>query len=119
MVVSEDTVLKIANSVDTILSTTATATHIPLPLLIASPPLSIVVSYTPILRGLLDGALIPGLPDLLAYAKYLGPTPRTYALSRRAFVLHFDSLRVLDLNLLSAFHAICLHLDLLRRKICF
>jgi hypothetical protein len=34
-----DTELKIANRMDTILSTTATATHISLPLFIVSPPL--------------------------------------------------------------------------------
>jgi hypothetical protein len=53
------------------------------------------------------------LPDLLTYPEYLGPALRAYALSRRALVLHFDSLWILDLNLFSAFHAICLHFNLL------
>ncbi len=56
---------------------------------------------------------MPRLTFLLTYAKYLGPAPWAYALSRRTFVLHSDGFRVLDLNLPSAFHAICLHLYLL------
>ena len=56
---------------------------------------------------------MPGLRALLAYAKYLGPAPRAYTLSGRTLVLHSDSPWILDLNLFSAFHAICLHLDLL------
>jgi hypothetical protein len=42
MVVSADTVLKIANTMDAILSTTATATHICLVLLIISPSFQII-----------------------------------------------------------------------------
>jgi len=48
-----------------------------------------------------------------AYSEDFGPAPRADTLSRRTFVLHCDSPWVLDLNLLSAFHAIRLHLDLL------
>ena len=68
---------------------------------------------------LLGEALVPGLPVLLTYAKHLSPAPRAYALSRPALVLHYDSSRILDLNLSSAFHAICLHLDLLVLRVYF
>ena len=63
-------------------------------------------------------ALIPELRALLTYAKYLGPAPRAYTLSRRTLVLHSDSPWILDLNLPSAFHAICLHFNLLALRIC-
>ena len=68
---------------------------------------------------MLRETLILGLVDLFTYAKYLGPAPRAYTLSRRTLVLHLNRFGVLDLNLSSAFHAICLHLDLLAPKICF
>ena len=64
-------------------------------------------------------ALTIRLQVLLAYAEYLGPAPRADTLSRRTLVLHSDGPWVLDLNLLSAFHAICLHLYLLAPRICF
>jgi len=47
------------------------------------------------------------------YSEDFGPAPRANTLSRRTFVLHGDSPWILDLNLLSAFHAIRLHLNLL------
>ena len=62
---------------------------------------------------------IPGSVDLFTYAKYLGPAPRAYTLGGRTLVLHFDGLWILDLNLFPAFHAICLHFDLLASRICF
>jgi hypothetical protein len=49
----------------------------------------------------------------LTYSEDFGPAPRADTLSRGTFVLHCDSPRVLDLNLLSAFHTIRLHLNLL------
>ena len=70
-------------------------------------------------QGLLAEALGLGLEVLLAYAEYLGPAPRAHTLGRRTLVLHLNGFGVLDLNLSSAFHAICLHLDLLAPKICF
>ena len=76
-------------------------------------------SCSPLSQGLLDEALGLGLGVLLAYAEYLGPAPRAYTLSRRTLVLHLNGFWVLDLNLSSAFHAICLHLDLLAPKIYF
>ena len=63
--------------------------------------------------------LVQRLPGLLTYAEYLSPTRRANALSCRTFVLHDDGLGILDLNLFPAFHAICLHLDLLMLQICF
>ena len=60
---------------------------------------------------------IPGLLGLLAYAEYLGPAPRAYTLSGRTLVLHLNGFWILDLNFSPAFHAICLHLDLLASKI--
>ena len=47
------------------------------------------------------------------YSEDFGPAPRADILNRRALVLHCDDPWVLDLNLLSAFHAIRLHLNLL------
>jgi len=45
----------------------------------------------------------------LAYSEDFGAALRANTLSRGAFVLHSDSFRILDLNLLSALHTICLH----------
>jgi len=45
----------------------------------------------------------------LAYSEDLGAALWANTLSRRTFVLHSDSFRILDLNLLSALHTICLH----------
>jgi len=46
----------------------------------------------------------------LAYSEDFGAALWAHTLSRRAFVLHSDKFRILDLNLLSALHTICLHL---------
>ncbi len=73
---------------------------------------------TDINEGLFDESLISRLLGLLTYAEYLSPAHWADTLSRRAFVLHDDSPGTLDLNLFSAFHAICLHLNLLASKIC-
>jgi hypothetical protein len=45
----------------------------------------------------------------LAYSEDFGTALWTNTLSRRAFVLHSDSFRILDFNLFSALHTICLH----------
>ena len=45
----------------------------------------------------------------LAYSEDFGAALWANTLSRRAFILHSDSFRILDLNLLSALHTICLH----------
>ncbi len=64
-------------------------------------------------------AVIQRLPGLLTDAEYLSPTRWADTLSCWTFVLHGDGLWIFDLNLFSAFHAICLHLDLLTLQICF
>ena len=48
-------------------------------------------------------------PGLLTYSEDFGSAACANALSSRTFVLHCDSLRILDLNLFFALHAICLH----------
>ena len=53
----------------------------------------------------------------LTYSEDFGSAACANALSSRAFVLHCDSLRILDLNLFFALHAICLHFYLLVSKI--
>jgi hypothetical protein len=53
--------------------------------------------------------LIHFLPGLLTYSEDFGSAACANALSGRTFVLHCDSLRILDLNLFFALHAICLH----------
>ena len=64
-------------------------------------------------------AFVQRLPGLLTDAEYLSPTRRADTLSCGTFVLHGDGFWILDLNLFSTFHAICLHLDLLMLQICF
>jgi len=56
-------------------------------------------------------------PGLLTYSEDFGSAACANALSSRTFVLHCDSLRILDLNLFFALHAICLHFHLLVCKI--
>jgi len=46
----------------------------------------------------------------LANSEYFGTTFGAYTLRSRLSVLHLDGLRILDLNLLSAFHAVSFHL---------
>ena len=53
--------------------------------------------------------LIHFFPGLLTYSEDFGSAACANALSGRTFVLHCDSLRILDLNLFLALHAICLH----------
>jgi len=51
--------------------------------------------------------------SLFADPEYLGAADRTDALSCRSLVLHDDALRVLDLSLGTALHAVRLHMSLL------
>jgi len=53
----------------------------------------------------------------LTYSEDFGSTAWANTLSSRLFVLHCDSLRILDLNLFFALHTICLHFYLLVSKI--
>ena len=57
-------------------------------------------------------------PDLgLVYSEDFSSAASANTLSSRTLVLHFDSSRILDLYLLFALHAICLHFHLLVCKI--
>jgi hypothetical protein len=53
----------------------------------------------------------------LTYSEDFGSAASANTLSSRTFVLHCNSLRILDLNLFFALHAICLHFHLLVCKI--
>lgn len=48
---------------------------------------------------------------LSADAEDLGAALRAYTLGCRFTIFHLDLLRVLDLGFLSAFHAICSHMN--------